>query len=78
VRKPALLIIRMAQRRRLKTNFQDLPNGQDMITAPLLAPSVTGPLLFEHKDHQSAAHQAKLSRKEAEKEDVAIIHSCPF
>ena len=28
VRKPALLIIRMAQRRRLKTNFQALPNGQ--------------------------------------------------
>src|ERR1700730_7578081 len=59
MRKPALLITRMAQRRRLKTNFQALPNGPDVITAPLLAPSVTGPLLFEHKEHQSAAHQAK-------------------
>src|ERR1700730_7974839 len=68
VRKPALLITRMAQRRRLKTNFQALPNGQDVITAPLLAPSVTGPLLFEHKEHQSAAHQPKFSiGKEAEK-----------
>jgi hypothetical protein len=38
VRKPALLITRMAQRRRLKTNFQALPNGQDMIAAPLLPP----------------------------------------
>src|SRR4029077_7741206 len=37
VRKPALLITRMAQRRRLKI-FKALPNGQDMIAAPLLPP----------------------------------------
>src|ERR1700720_3919161 len=62
VRKPALLITRMAQRRRLKTNFQALPNGQDMIAAPLLPPEHaaerTSPLLFEHQKYPSSAGES--------------------
>jgi hypothetical protein len=76
----------MAQRRRLKTNFQALPNGQDMIAAPLLPPghvaerNYCSPLLFEHQKYPSFAGESGglqiVDWKEREKMQTIRLQLC--